>query len=168
MIVTKTHKEIEDVLKDPKAKGVKDAYFVIRGNNQNITVLSPGLNGDEYNKTYGHFHNYLGAESYTCLYGQGILVMQRNDETGEAKEFKVVTLNSGKQVEIPAGFGHALINVGKSYLVVIDNAPNSPKAHNYEPVKLKKGFAYYVIERKGEIGFDLNHNYRVHPQITSE
>ena len=52
--------------------------------------------------------------------------------------------------------------------MVIDNAPNSPKAHNFEPVKAKRGFAYYVIERKGEIGFDLNYNYKVHPQITSE
>lgn len=168
MIVTKTHKEIEDVLKNPKAKGVKDAYFVIRGQGQNITVLSPGLNGDEYNKTYGHFHNYLGAENYTCLYGQGILVMQRNDEEGEAKEFKVVTLSPGKQVVIPAGFGHALVNVGKSYLVVIDNAPNDSKAHDYEPVKTKAGFSFYVIERKGEIAFEQNSNYRVHPQISTE
>jgi oxalate decarboxylase/phosphoglucose isomerase-like protein (cupin superfamily) len=168
MIQTKSHKELEDVLLEPKEKGVKEPYFVIRGDKQNITVLSPGLNGHEYNKTYGHFHNYLGIEIYNCLYGQGILIMQRNNEEGDAKEFKVVTLHPGKQVEIPSGFGHSLINIGKNYLVVLDNAPNTPKSHNYESVKEKRGFAYYIVEKKGEIALELNSNYRVHPQISSE
>lgn len=168
MIDTKTRLELVDVLMEPKAKGVKDAYFVIRSGEQNITVLNPGKNGQEYNKTYGHFHTYQGIEIYNCLYGQGILIMQRNDEEGEAKEFKVVTLSAGKQVAIPAGFGHSLVNVGKGYLVVLDNAPNFPAAHNYEPVKEKQGFAYYVIDKKGDIAFVHNPNYKVHPQISSE
>src|SRR3989344_758885 len=124
MIQTKIHKELEDVLMEPKEKGIKEPYFVIRGDNQNITVLNSGKNGIEFNKTYGHFHNYLGVEIFNCLYGQGVLIMQRNDEMGEAKEFKVVTLHPGKQVEVPVGFGHSLVNIGKGYLVVLDNAPN--------------------------------------------
>lgn len=168
MIITKTHKEIEDVLMAPKAKGVKEPYFVIREVGQNITIVSSGKNGDEYNKTYGHFHTYMGVEIYTCLYGQGLLIMQRNDEEGEAKEFKVVALHSGKQVEVPSGFGHALINISKSFLVVLDNAPDFVGSHNYEPVKGKIGFAYYVVEKKGEIAFEKNPNYRVHPQISTE
>ena len=42
MIVTTTKKDLNDVLMDPKAPGVRDAYSVIRGENQNITVLSTG------------------------------------------------------------------------------------------------------------------------------
>ncbi len=168
MIVTTTKKDLNDVLMDPKAPGVRDAYSVIRGENQNITVLSTGKNGGEYNKTRGHFHTYLGAEIYNCLYGQGILVMQRNDEEGEPKEFRVVSLHPGKQIEVPSGFGHCLVNVGRGYLVVLDNAPNIKNGHNYEPVKEKRGFAYYVIEKKGEIAFEENSNYKLHPQISSE
>lgn len=168
MIVTKIHKEIEDVLIDPKAPGVKEPYFVIREIGQNITILSPGKNGDEYNKTYGHFHTYMGVEIYNCLFGQGLLIMQRNDEEGEAKEFKVVTLHSGKQVEVPSGYGHSLINIGKSFLVMLDNSPDFEKSHNYEPIKSKRGFAYYIVEKKGEIAFENNPNYRIHPQITTE
>ncbi len=167
MITTRTHNELEDVLLYPKAPGVREPYLVIHGNNQNITVLNPGKNGDEYNKTYGHFHKWQGVETYTCLYGQGLLIMQRNDENGEAKEFKVVTLTKGKQVEVPAGFGHALVNISKEYLVALDNTPNNT-AHNYDPVKLKRGFAYYIVEKKGEIAFDQNRNYAVRTQITSE
>lgn len=168
MITTKTGQELKDVLMDPKATGVKEAYFVIHSDDQNITALSPGKFGVEFNKTYGHFHNYQGVEIYNCLYGQGILVMQRNDEDGEAKEFKIVTLHPGRQVGIPAGFGHSIINVGKGFLVVLDNAPNSSKAHNYKPVKEKRGFAYYIVEKKGEVGFEANPNYKVHPQISTE
>ncbi len=167
MITTKIHRELEDVLMEPKALGVKEAYFVIAGNNQNITVLNPGKNGNEYNKTYGHFHRWMGIETYNCLFGQGILIMQRNDENGEAKEFKVVTLHPGRQFEVPAGYGHTVVNIGKEYLVVLDNAPNDID-HDYATVKEKQGFAYYIVEKKGEIAFDLNPNYRVHPQISTE
>lgn len=168
MIITRTHKDLEDVLMEPKEKGVKEAYFVFRGDGHNITILNPGTNGTEYNKTFGHFHLYKGVEIYQCLYGQGLVVMQRNDEEGEAKEFKVVTLSPLKQVIIPAGFGHSLVNTGKNFLVVLDNAPNDARSHEYETVKAKRGFAYYVVERKGEIAFEKNPNYKVHPQISSE
>lgn len=168
MITARTRVELKEVLMDSKAPGVKEPYFVIRGEEgQNVTILSPGLNGIEFNKTYGHFHNYAGVEIYHIVYGQGILIMQRNDEEGEAKEVKVVSLRGGMNVEIPAGYGHALINVGKTYLVTIDNAPADPKAHNFEPVKQKQGLAYYVIDKKGEIGFEPNRNYKLHPQITT-
>ncbi len=169
MITQKVHKELEDVLLEPRAAGVKESYYVIRDVEQSITVLSPGKNGIEFNKTYGHFHKYQGAEIYQCLAGQGILIMQRNDEDGEAKEFKVATLSSGKQVEIPSGYGHCLVNIGKGFLVVLDNAGDKAnKWHNFEPVKEKRGFAYYIVEKKGEIAFDQNPNYKVHPQISTE
>lgn len=168
MITTRTHKELEDVLMEPKEKGVKDSYFVIKGDGQNITIISSGLNGVEYNKTYGHFHKYLGAEIYNCLYGQGLCLMQRNDEEGQPKEFRVVSLHGGKQVEVPAGFGHALVNISKDYLVVLDNAPNIVGSRDYEPIKAKQGLCYYVVEKKGEIAFEENPSYKQHPQISSE
>lgn len=168
MIDTRTRQELKDVLMDPKTPGVKEPYFVIRGEaGQNITVLTPGKNGNEFNKTYGHFHNYQGVEIYNVVYGQGVLVLQRNDEEGEAKEFKIISLRGGMNVEIPAGYGHCLINVGKTYLVTVDNAPAGAKMHNFEPVTQKHGFAYYVVDKKGEVGFESNHNYRRHPQVST-
>lgn len=169
MIEPRLREELKDVLMDPKSPGVKEPYFVIRGEGgQNITVLTPGLNGNEFNKTYGHFHNYQGVEIYHVVYGQGVLVMQRNDENGEAKEVKVVGLRSGMTAEIPSGYGHCLVNIGKTYLVVVDNAPNMKDSHNFEPVKEKHGFAYYVVDKRGEVGFEANPNYKMHPQISTE
>ena len=168
MIQTRTRQQVKEVLMDPQGEGIKEPYFVIRGEaGQNVTILTPGKNGNEFNKTYGHFHTYQGIEIYHIVYGQGVLVMQRNDEEGEAKEFKVVGVRSGSVIEMPVGYGHCLINVGKTYLVTIDNSPNDPKVHNFEPVKQKHGFAYYIIDKKGEIGFEANPNYNIHPQIST-
>lgn len=168
MIQTQTRAELKEVLMDPKSPGIKEPYFTIKGEHgQNITVLTPGVNGNEFNKTYGHFHSYPGVEMYHVAYGQGVLLLQRNDEEGEAKEIRVVGLRSGMTVEVPAGYGHCLINVGKTYLVTIDDSPPEAKAHNFLPVKEKHGFAYYIVDKKGEVGFEVNHNYKLHPQIST-
>ncbi|MBI2039883.1 hypothetical protein HYT18_02315 [Candidatus Microgenomates bacterium] len=168
MVITKTHKDLKDVLMEPKAPGIKDAYYIIPEVEQNITILSPGKNGMEFNKTHGHFHRSYTVELFTCVLGQGLMILQRNDEEGEAKEFKIVTLNSGKQVTVPAGFGHTMVNIGRTFLVVSDNSSIAPRASNYKAVKEKRGFAYYIVEKKGDVAFEPNPNYRVQPQITTE
>ena len=168
MIIIKKHKDLEKVLMEPRASGIKESYFIIESENQCIYVVNPGKNGVEFNKTEGYFREDISVGIYQCLYGQGILIMQRNDEAGEAKEFKVVTLLSGRQTVIPAGFGHTLINIGKGLLVVLDNSPYNQKGQYRAPLEEKKGFAYYIVEKKGEIAFEENPNYNVHPQIGSE
>jgi oxalate decarboxylase/phosphoglucose isomerase-like protein (cupin superfamily) len=168
MVTTLTHKELQPVLMDPKTPGVKEPYFVIQGENgENITVLAAGKNGIEYNKTLGAFHTFPGVEIYHCLYGQGILIMQRNDSENEAKEIRIVSLRPGSSVEVPAGYGHCIINTGKSFLVVADNAPQTGKVHNSDSIVDKKGLAYYVIDKKGNISFEANSNYSFHPQIST-
>lgn len=168
MILTFAHKDLEPVLMEPKVAGVKEPYFIIQGQNgENITVLSSGKNGSEYNKTFGFYHTFPGMEIYHCLYGQGILIMQRNDENEEAKEVRIVSLRPGGVVEIPAGYGHSVVNTGKSFLLVADNAPQNPKLHNGDLVRKKKGFAYYIVDKKGNISFETNPNYSFHPQIST-
>ena len=57
-----------------------DVYWVFSGISnewENMTVISPGLCGDEFPKTYGHYHNTEVTEKYKLLSGQGILLMQR-------------------------------------------------------------------------------------------
>lgn len=167
MINIKTRQELKDVLMDPKSPGVKEPYLVINGEaGQNITVITPGLNGPEFNKTYGYFHKYQEVEIYHVIYGQGILIMQRNDPDGEAKEARVVSLRPGLTVEVPVGFGHALVNVGKTYLAVIDDTPIEKNTRDFASVKAKHGLAYYVVDKKGEVGFEPNPNYKLHPQIS--
>lgn len=168
MLITKTAKDLKPVLMEGAKAEVKEPYSIIIGDDQVIFVLKDGMNGEEFNKTEGYINSFPGVHVYQCLYGQGVLVMQRNDHQGEAKEFKVVTLNTSRAVGVPAGWAMCLVNVGKTFLVVMANLDINSKDIDSKPIFQKKGFAYYIVEKKGEVGFEQNPNYKLHPQITTE
>ncbi len=168
MIITKTHKDLKGVLMNKENGEVKTPYYLIEDNRQTIFVVSPGRNGMEFNKTVGYFNSFPGMQTYISLHGSGIMLMQRNDEFGEAKEFKVVFLSSLKQIIVPAGWGMCLVNTGSSYLLVLRSTPLDKEYIDSKPIIEKKGLAYFVIERKGEIIFEPNSSYSVHPQISTE
>lgn len=149
-------------------EGVKNPYYLIEDKEQVIFAVSPGRNGLEFNKTGGYFSEFPGMNMYQCLYGSGILLMQRNDEGGEAKEFKMAILNPGRAVSVAAGWAVCLVNTGNTFLTVLRNSVLEEKYIVTSPIKEKRGLCYYVIEKKGEIAFEPNPHYRVHPQITSE
>src|SRR3989344_9369480 len=78
---SRTHEKMREVLMDPNAEGPEVHYHMIRGsNNQNITVWEPGKAGQEYIKTYGHYHVGNLDETYWILYGEGIAVVQKRIE----------------------------------------------------------------------------------------
>lgn len=167
MVISATSQDLKSVLREGVKAGVKNPYYIIEAKEQVIFVVSPGKNGIEFNKTLGYFSLFPTSQTYQCLFGQGILIMQRNDSYG-AKEFKVVVLNPNKQVLVPAGFGVGFVNTGRNFLVIIRNSNIDKKYLDIKPLIEKKGFAYYVVEKKGEISFEQNPNYLVHPQITTE
>src|SRR3989344_74812 len=139
MVITKTNKDLKPVLMDPKAKGVKEPFYIIEGQEQIIFVVSPGVNGVEFNKSIGHFYKFQGVQVYSLSFGQGVLLMQRNDELDEAKEFKFVNLNSGRQVAVPSGWATCLVNTGKNFLIVVRNSVLLPKYLNEKSVIKKHG-----------------------------
>ncbi len=168
MIIAKTAKELKQVLMSEVKSDIKNPYYLIEEGEQVIFVISPGKNDPEFNKTIGYFSSFPGMQSYQALYGQGLMLMQRNDDNGEAKEFKVVTLSPGRAVAVPAGWGMVIVNTGNSFLVVLRNSFPEQRFEDSKPIIEKKGFVYYVIEKKGEISFKQNPNYSIHPQITTE
>lgn len=168
MVIAKDDKDLKPVLMKGAKAGLKYPYYLIKDQQQLIFVVSPGRNGDEFNKTAGYFSNFPGMQTYQCLYGQGVFIMQRNDEFEEAKEFKVLSLNPGRQILVPAGWGMCIVNTGNSYLVVLRNSHLFEKYQDSNPIIKKRGFAYYIVEKKGEIAFEQNPNYSVHPQISTE
>lgn len=167
MVTKKTYQDLKPVLMAAGKMKVSEPYYVIKTDRQVIYILSSGLNGVEFNKTEGFFSNYPAVLYYRCLFGKGILLLQRNDDSGEAKEFKVITLNPGKQTDIPSGWGFCLVNISKNLLVVLGKDLDS-KDMDVKPIFDKKGLAYYVVEKRGEVSFEQNPSYSVHPQITTE
>lgn len=167
MVETYTSKDLKPVLMNGARAEVKNPYYLIKSEDQVIFVISPGRNGIEFNKTVGYFSNFPSGQSFQSLYGQGILIMQRNDDFG-VKEFRVVLMNTGRQILVPAGWGVCLVNTGAGLLVVIRNSNIEDKYLQDKSILEKKGFAYYIVEKKGEISFEENPNYSFHPQITTE
>ncbi len=168
MIITQSSKDLKPVLMNSVKTEIKTPNYLIKDQNQLIFVVTPGKNGSEFNKTVGYFSSFPGMQTYQCLYGQGIFIIQRTDETGEAKEFKVVSLNPGKQILVPAGWGICMVNSSDSYLVVLRNSFLDEKYIDSKLVLEKRGFAYYVVQKKGEVGFEPNPSYSIHPQIVME
>lgn len=169
MILPVSQKDLKAVLMDPKASEIKEPYLLINygADGENLTVITPGKNGNEFNKTIGFAHKYNGMLIYRCIYGKGVLIMQKNDLLGEVKEVVVKGLRSGIEVEVPAGYIHTVYNTGRTILVMVDNGPKEDKFKDPEPILARQGLAYYIVDKKGEIAFEKNPNYPFHPTITS-
>lgn len=165
-LAVRPHEKMLDVLKNPDAPGPKEHYYMIRGGTdmRNITVWEPGKVGDEYIKTYGHYHIGQLDETYWLLLGKGVLLQQKlveidgKPQADHVEEFRAVQMESGQSAYMPPGYGHLVANVGTTYMVTADDSPvdfgdrdpvSMPGHADYEMVKQMRGFAYYVVERNG-------------------
>jgi len=171
------HDKMKEVLKDENAAGPDVHYYMIRGGSdmRNITVWEPGTVGDEYIKTYGHYHIGQLDETYWFLLGKGIALQQKlvevdgKPQPDRVAEFKAVPVEGGDSLYMPPGYGHLVANVGNTYMVTADNSPvdfgdrdpvSMPGHADYEMVKQMRGFAYYVVERDGKPALVKNPLYK--------
>ena len=101
-----------------------------------ITNLHPGLVGDEYFMTKGHFHaNMNTAEFYWGIEGEGVLILM--DEKGNIKGEKMFP---GSLHYIPGRIAHRVANVSDTILSFGACWP-SDAGHNYDmgfSARLKK------------------------------
>ena len=172
----RTHEKMQEVLMNPEAPGPAIHYYMIRGgsNKRNITVWEAGTVGNEYIKTYGHYHLGNLDETYRIVQGEGIALLQKRvEEDGEAladkvEEFKAIRVKAGDSIYMPPGYGHLVVNTGAEWLVTVDDSPvegtadsaSMPGHADYEPVKRMRGFAYYVVEKDGAPALVLNPLYK--------
>lgn len=179
----RTHEKMKDVLMDPTAEGLAVHYHMVRGGSEqrNITVWEPGKVGEEYIKTYGHYHVGALDETYWVLFGEGIVLVQKRavDSSGkvindEIEEIYAVHVRAGDAIFIPAEWGHLVANISKTFFVTADDSPvnfeevdsvSLPGHADYEAVKEMRGFAYYVVEREGKPALVKNEKYKKVPEI---
>lgn len=177
---SRTHEKMQEVLMDPSVEGPAVHYHMIRGgNNQNVTVWESGKVGQEYIKTYGHYHVGDISETYRVLAGEGVAVVQKRmeDANGEPLDDEIesvfiVRVKAGDALYMPSGWGHLVVNTGNGFLVTIDDSPVSfdkvdpvslPGHADYETVKRMRGFCYYVVEREGKPVLVANPLYKKVP-----
>ncbi len=163
----RTLEKMREVLMEPNASGPEEMYFMIRGD-PNITIWNPGKVGNEYVKTYGHYHKHNEPETYWVLRGEGIILMQKMGKTSDiVEDIKIQRVKAGDTVHIPRGWGHVACNTGKTSLVTADNAPADAE-HNqndYIPIKEMCGFAYYIVEKNGKPALVKNSRYKKVPEL---
>lgn len=130
-----------------------------------ITIIPPAMLGVEYVKTAGHYHpqvpgsNLSYAEVYQVHEGSATYLLQKvNDD--KVEDVVVVEASAMDVVIVPPGYGHITINASDSTLKMA-NWVCRDFSSVYEPVRNKKGGAYYLLED----GFILNPAYSQVPEI---
>ncbi len=127
-----------------------------------VTVIPSGFIGEEYNKTHGHFHPRSGrnryyGEFYEVLSGNALFLLQHR----KGLEFMMIEASKGEGIYIDGEYGHVTVNIGSRPLVLGNIVIDGFKSM-YEPVKKKRGFAYYVFRDEVLVP---NPRYRKHPPI---
>lgn len=170
----RTKEEMYPVLAGSEPDGPDFAYWVFSGvakdRWENMTILAPGKYGQEYVKTYGHYHSSPNDETYHVVQGNGLLLMQERYFEGDKwikskiAKFIVVKLTAGDEVLITQKWGHALCNTSTEPLITFDNWTSGHSPEDYTPVEYLKGLAYYVLEKDGSFTLEPNKNYLNHPE----
>jgi len=113
-----------------------------------ITVIPPRVLGEEFVKTFGHYHptpygDLSYPEVYEVLVGEAHYILQR-EERGAIKDIVVVRAREGDKVLIPPNYGHVTVNPS-SKILVMANLVSSTFKSIYEPYKAKRGAALYEL-----------------------
>jgi glucose-6-phosphate isomerase len=108
----------------------------------NSTVL-PGVVGEEYFMTRGHFHARRDrAEYYATVSGSGLLVLMDERRNGA-----VQPMRAGTTHYIPGGTAHRVVNTGDLPLTFLACWP-SDAGYDYATID-RQGFSLRVFRRDG-------------------
>lgn len=108
------------------------------------TILYPGMVGDEYYMTKGHFHTRLEtSEVYYTLSGEGYMVMENPE--GSTME---IALKKNESVYVPRRYAHRTVNTGSEPLILFF-VFDADAGHNYGTIETK-GYHKMVVSRDGK------------------
>ena len=110
-----------------------------------LSIVHPGLVGDEYFMTKGHFHSLLDtAEIYIGLRGQGFMVM----ETPEG-EWAVEPLRPQTVLYVPPRWAHRSVNTSPDQDLVTFFAYPGDAGHDYGSIE-RQGFRKLIVKHNGQ------------------
>jgi len=111
-----------------------------------VSVIYPGLIGEEFVMTKGHFHEVLEtAECYYCLQGEGAMVMENPEGDCE-----VVPMPEGSILYIPPRWAHRAVNTSLEEKLVFLFIYPAHSGHDYGTIE-SQGFRKLVLYRDGEV-----------------
>jgi glucose-6-phosphate isomerase len=111
-----------------------------------VSIVHPGLIGDEYFMTKGHFHTILEtAEVYYCLKGSGIMVLESPEG-----DWAVERLSPGTVLYVTPCWAHRSVNIGKNEDLIMLYVYPGQAGHDYRTIEVQ-GFRKRIVERDGQL-----------------
>ncbi len=108
-----------------------------------ISKLYPGVVGEEFFMTKGHYHTVLAtAEVYLCIQGEGYMMMKTKDVRCTTE-----MIRRHRMVYVPPCWGHRSINTGNVPLISFCVYPGNA-GHNYGDIA-SQGFGKRAFKRGG-------------------
>ncbi len=175
--------ELRAVLKDPNSTGPDPVYWVFSEATDplaidksqgaawaNVTLITAGRYGNEYPKTFGHYHGSPVDETYYVIEGDGVLQLQKKKIVdgkwveNEVEEVFLVKVKVGEKIVIPPDYGHGWSNLGVGPLISLDDWRSGHSDADYEPIKRMQGLAFYLVEENGEVKAVPNPKYSNLPE----
>ncbi len=119
------------------------------------SITYPGLVGEEYFMTKGHFHTIIDtAEVYYCLSGHGYMLMESPEGEWEAQE-----MLPGIAVYVPGKYAHRSINVSLKEPLVSFFSFRADAGHDYGTIETQ-GFRKLCVQRNGKSEFVDNPRWK--------
>jgi glucose-6-phosphate isomerase len=145
---------VVDAQNDPLAYRVVEYRQMDNDVCAGITLMQPGVVGDEFFMTRGHFHQREDCgEVYYTQSGVGLLLLEsRSGET------RTVEMRAGICAYIPPAWAHRSINTGTKPLSFVWVC-NPHAGHDYGEI-LKRGMRTLVVRRDGRVVLEPNPNFR--------
>ena len=107
------------------------------------SIVYPGMVGDEYFFTKGHFHSVLETgEVYYCLQGNGFMLIENPEG-----DCRALPMSRGEAVYVPRRYAHRSVNTGKDRLVTFF-AFRGDAGHDYGTIRTR-GFRKVLLEIDG-------------------
>lgn len=161
----RTKEEQAPVLLYPSVPGPEVVYWVFSDisfkNWKNMTVITPGFYGEEFPKTFGHYHGTPVNETYRVVSGKGLLILQKKQDnlSDNILEVVIIKLKEGDQVIITPEWGHSLTNLGDTPLITFDDWDAGHTDADYQEIKDFCGMAYYITKKGSEMDIVKNKHY---------
>uniref|UniRef100_A0A7C3UCJ1 glucose-6-phosphate isomerase n=1 Tax=Geoglobus ahangari TaxID=113653 RepID=A0A7C3UCJ1_9EURY len=150
------YRMFRDVCLEEDRKKIKDLDL-----RYDFTVIFPRKIGNEFIKTFGHYHPNSYPEIYQIFEGEALILMQKPAESYDTiEEFIVVKVGEGESVIIPPHYGHVTVNPSDKEIIMSNWVCRSFKSI-YDPFSSLRGACYYYTER----GWIKNERYSKVPEI---
>jgi len=134
---------------------------------KDFTLIYPQMLGEEFPKTFGHYHKNSEPELYEILEGQAFFLCQKHYKNLplEIEEVYLIQAKKEDKIIILPGFSMTTINYGETN-TLMSNWVHDEIENEYGLFSETHGACYYILKGdNNEIRFVKNDSYKKIPEL---